>query len=97
MKSWKFPALAPATPPCPFARMAWLKNNVVSPYVTYELGDVVDVKSVMDAKDEAAPVCLGQPLGDDGRPVQLLGRRQNQKTILVCGLWGFTPTPQKTH
>ena len=38
-------------PPCPFARMAWLKNNVVV-HVTYELGDVVDVKSVMDAKDE---------------------------------------------
>ncbi len=38
-------------PPCPFARMAWLKNNVIV-HVTCELGDVIDVKSVMEANDE---------------------------------------------
>ena len=38
-------------PPCPFARTAWLKNNVVV-YVTTELGDVVELKSVLPADEE---------------------------------------------
>lgn len=38
-------------PPCPFARMAWLKNNVVV-HVTTELSDVVDVKSVLEADED---------------------------------------------
>ena len=52
-------------PPCPFARMAWLNNNVVV-HVTYELSDVVDVKSVFphdDDKLHSGPARRNQPHG----------------------------------
>lgn len=38
-------------PPCPFARAAWLKNNVVV-HVTSEIDDVIDVKSVIPKDHE---------------------------------------------
>ena len=38
-------------PPCPFARTAWLKNNVVV-HVTSELADVVDIKSAIHKDHE---------------------------------------------
>lgn len=38
-------------PPCPFARTAWLKNNVIV-HVTYELDDVIDIKSVLSGSEE---------------------------------------------
>ena len=38
-------------PPCPFARAAWLKNNVVV-HVTSDIGDVIEVKSVIPKNHE---------------------------------------------